>query len=196
MHFNSIKKHLKPYKIYYSRSTTINHAFASAVAPSDVFDKDRIIDAIRMLGQDPDEPLKCAYCYAEAETWDHIFAIVKDSEFSGHGHRLGNLLPCCKSCNSNKGNSNWLEYLNKAERFSKVSEPNLEEKIKLIESYLLKYSIRDNFLENSAEMKDLRKIKDKVLDLLRQADSLAEAIRKKALRPMEADSDIPSSDVS
>ena len=55
----------------------------------------------------PDEDLACAYCGVKAQTWDHVYATVRDTHFSGFGHRLGNLLPCCKSCNSSKGNKDW-----------------------------------------------------------------------------------------
>ena len=98
--YRSVEKHLQPYVILSRRRTTINHAFASAIAP---FDDGRIREAVETLGQDPDADLRCAYCDKQAETWDHVFATVRDSRFSGHGHRLGNLLPCCKACNSAKG---------------------------------------------------------------------------------------------
>ena len=118
MRYTTIQNHLKPYSIIGRRRTTINHAFASAVATSDFFDPDRVAAAIRDLGQDPDNHLVCVYCGDLAETWDHVFATVKNSIFSGHGHRLGNRLPCCKPCNSAKGNKHWQTYL-----FSLTSEP-------------------------------------------------------------------------
>jgi len=106
-----MRSHLKPYVIVARRKTTINHAFAAAIAPSDEYTDESVREAIVFLGQDPDQPLRCAYCGDSAKTWDHVFATVKDSHFSGYGHRLGNLLPCCKPCNSAKGNKNWRSYL-------------------------------------------------------------------------------------
>ena len=106
MHYSTIRSHLKPYVIVARRRTTINHAFAAAIAPSDEYVADTVREAMQALGQDS-ERLLCVYCSAPAQTWDHVFATVKNSNFSGHGHRLGNLLPCCKPCNSAKGNKNW-----------------------------------------------------------------------------------------
>jgi 5-methylcytosine-specific restriction endonuclease McrA len=115
MHYKDVKRHLVPYRIFARRKTTINHAFAAAVAPCDDFAEEVVKDALRLLGQDPNKPLTCAYCDGAAETWDHVFATVKGSVFSGAGHRLGNLVPCCKPCNSKKGNRSWLTYITSRE---------------------------------------------------------------------------------
>jgi hypothetical protein len=109
--YSSIRIHLRPYNIVARRATTINHAFAAAIAPSDAYEEARIREAIRLLGQDPDTDLMCVYCDAPAKTWDHVFATVKQTKFSGFGHRLGNLVPCCKPCNSEKGNKPWDTFL-------------------------------------------------------------------------------------
>lgn len=102
MRLKTIATHLRPYRMLASRRTTINHMFAAAIAPNDIFDEQRVREAMILLGNDPDGDLACAYCGNPAETWDHVFATVKNSRFSGHGHQLGNLLPCCKQCNSRK----------------------------------------------------------------------------------------------
>ena len=104
MRYKDIRRYLKPYSMVASRATTINHAFAACIAPCDKYDEEVMRKAIIALGQDPDSDLLCVYCGDEAETWDHIHATVREKKFSGHGHRIGNLLPCCKTCNSKKGN--------------------------------------------------------------------------------------------
>jgi len=53
-----IKKHLSGYSIYSKRKTTINHAFASAIAPIDVYDEIRMKDALSYLGQNPNGNLQ------------------------------------------------------------------------------------------------------------------------------------------
>src|SRR5437870_262374 len=109
----SIRKYLRPYSIIGQRKTTVNHTFASAIAPTDIYDDAIVAEAIRALGQDPDDDLLCAYCDDnEADTWDHVVGLVKDQQFSGFGHTIGNLLPCCRQCNSRKGNKDWRAYLN------------------------------------------------------------------------------------
>lgn len=102
MRKTSLKGHLKPYSIFNKRRTTINHAFASALAPNDQYDETVIDDALRVLGQNPDDDLECVYCGREAETWDHLIGLVKNSQLRGYGHQIGNLIPCCRSCNSKK----------------------------------------------------------------------------------------------
>src|SRR5688572_14212995 len=93
------------------RTTTINHAFASALAPADPFDEARVLAAMELLGQTDRDNLTCTYCDDPAETWDHLRGLVVKSQFSGFGHVLGNLVPCCKPCNSKKGNAPWEEFL-------------------------------------------------------------------------------------
>jgi hypothetical protein len=61
MKIDSIKAHLQPYSIMKKRQTTINHAFASAIAPSDAYDAKTVKEAVAMLGQDPEKDLLCVY---------------------------------------------------------------------------------------------------------------------------------------
>ncbi|HVS69702.1 MAG TPA: hypothetical protein VHQ47_00435 [Phycisphaerae bacterium] len=180
MRYTSIKDHLKVYSIVAKRTTTINHAFAAAIAPHDDFDDVRVRGAIRMLGQDPDAEIACAYCGGAAETWDHVHATVADKEFSGHGHRLGNLLPCCKHCNSKKGNKDWRAYLGQM----KLPEAVRAERLERIGRYLEKYGIIDAVPEASAEYRELVRLREEVLERFRRADELAAKIREKA-RAME-----------
>lgn len=155
------------------RKTTINHAFAAAIAPCDEFVESRVREAIVCLGQDPDSDLLCVYCGAAAETWDHAFAIVQDSTFSGYGHRLGNLLPCCKPCNSKKGNKNWKQYLQSLNL--QTAEQN--ERIAIIDGYLRKFLAPDAILEHLPEYQELRRIKEKIINLMSEADDIAMKIR-------------------
>jgi len=76
MRYTGIKEHLKPYSIA-SRKSTIAYAFASAIAPHDEFDDEKVREAIVWLGQDPDSDLRCAYCDSGAKSWDHVNGIVK-----------------------------------------------------------------------------------------------------------------------
>jgi hypothetical protein len=177
MRYEDIKRHLKPFSICNRRKTTINHAFASAVAPCDNFDDETVRRAIRLLGQNPDEILMCAYCDRPAETWDHVFATVKASVFSGAGHRLGNLLPCCKPCNSSKGNKRWDLFLQTLHPES----PKLAEKTVVIQGYLDEFFVEDVPPADLPEYRELLKIKSEILELMGRADALATKIRAAAL---------------
>jgi hypothetical protein len=132
--------------------------------------------ALKVLGQDPDAELECAYCGFKAETWDHVHATVQDKQFSGYGHRLGNLLPCCKPCNSRKGNKNWLAYL----RTLPMTEPLLAEREKRINTYLTEFSAKDVVPEHLPEYEQLQELRRQVLQLFREADELASVVRKKS----------------
>jgi 5-methylcytosine-specific restriction endonuclease McrA len=177
MRYADIKRHLKPFSICNRRKTTINHAFASAVAPCDIFDDETVRTAIQLLGQNPDEDLKCVYCDRPAETWDHVFATVKASVFSGAGHRLGNLVPCCKPCNSSKGSKRWDLFL----RTLHPEAPKLAAKISAIQSYLDRFFVEDVPPADLPEYRELLKIKSEILDLMVRADTLAAKIRVTAL---------------
>jgi len=178
MHYKSIKQHLKPYGIFARRRTTINHAFAAAIAPHDDFDDKRIREALALLGQDPEAAILCAYCGREAETWDHVHATVMKSGFSGHGHRLGNLLPCCKPCNSKKGNKDWRQFLGKLQ----VPEAERIERERRIAKYLKKLSVLDAIPEQTPEYEELLRLRLQVLEIFKRADELAEKIRRQSNR--------------
>jgi hypothetical protein len=170
--YKSVRGHLKPYGIHARRRTTVNHAFAAAIAPNDVFDEARIRGAVRALGQDPDEDLRCVYCDAPAQTWDHVFATVHKGEFSGHGHRLGNLLPCCKPCNSAKGSREWRKFL--ATKGTGVAQ---QRRIELIQAYLDQFQVVDPVQVETGDHREMARIKREVLELLQKADIVASRIR-------------------
>ena len=175
MRFGDIKRHLAPYSIFAKRKTTINHAFAAAIAPSDDFDAAIVRKAIEVLGQNPTEELRCVYCDDSAETWDHVYATVRDSEFSGAGHRIGNLLPCCKPCNSKKGNKAW-------DSFIAIREPEglgRDARIARIRRYIEDYFVSDQIPRDMPEYARYLAVRDDVLRLMKQADIIAEQIRMK-----------------
>ena len=178
MRYKDIARHLRPYIIFAERRTTINHAFASAIAPFDPYDEDRVRAGVEQLGQDPDSNLLCAYCESPAETWDHVFATVKDSHFSGHGHRLGNLLPCCKPCNSAKGNKDWRRYISTL----KVAPETIAQRTKLIEDFLFRFGVVDMAPTQSKQYMELQNIRQEVLALLQRADDIAATIRGQTVR--------------
>ena len=180
---NKIKSHLSPspYSIYQKRKTTINNAFASAIAPMVEIDKANLDAALRLLGQDPDGDLECVYCGSDAETWDHMIGLVKKGELHGYGHQLGNLVPCCRKCNSEKGGKDWEDYLRK-----KLPESSAyTAKHSLITSYLKQFApIEFNRAEKllPKEWTRYREIKDEILRLMGEADIIAKSLRDAAKR--------------
>ena len=178
---HDLKRHLQDYSIFNKRKTTINHAFASALSTADSFNLEKINAAITILGQNPDNDLLCAYCDKQAETWDHIKAVVKDGKFSGHGHQISNLLPCCKDCNSKKGNKEWGTFLQEKkldnpDRVRRINEYISQDTSDLIE--ILNNNCKD-------ELTELMQIKEQVFELLKLGDEKAKIIRAKIRRQKE-----------
>ena len=171
-----IKRHLKNYSIFSNRSSTINHAFASALSIADDYDEEKIDIALKLLGQDPNADLLCAYCDRSAQTWDHIKAVVSKSSFSGHGHQINNLIPCCKDCNSAKGNKEWIVFL-------KIKNLDTKERIDKITNYINhNYLDTKNLLQTDDfkdDIKEYNSIKEQVFELLKIGDKKAKAIREK-----------------
>jgi len=173
-----IRRHLQDYSIHGKRKTTIAHAFASALSVADAYDVEKIDIALRTLGQDPDKDLLCIYCDRPAETWDHIMAIVKDGKFSGYGHQVGNLIPCCKDCNSKKGNRDWKEFLI-SKRPNERTNPDI---INKVESYIKNNTTQFKELideEINADIEKFEQIQNMVFDLMKLGDDQAKIIRDK-----------------
>jgi len=183
MRYRDIRRYLKPYSIVANRTTTVNHAFAAAIAPCDPYDEQKTRDAVRQLGQNPETDLVCVYCGSRAETWDHVHATVQDKRFSGFGHRLGNLLPCCKPCNSKKGNKTWSVYMDSLG----LDAAELTRRKRIIEDYLAQYRLLDAIPEQFPEYQQLQDLRRQVVEIFAQADVLADQLRLKASGLWQAD---------
>jgi hypothetical protein len=176
MRISSIKAHLRPYSIYQKRKTTINHAFASALAPFSEYSEQALSQALSMLGQSVHDDLVCVYCESPAKTWDHLTGLVKDSELHGFGHQLGNLVPSCSACNFRKGNRDWRDFVE-----DNVPEPRRSFLLDRLESYQEKLACRiDMEQARTTEVELWEKydaIKAKIHSLMQEADSLAATLR-------------------
>jgi len=171
----SIASHLKPYSIFKKRRTTIAHAFASALAPTDVYDEDKVIAALEALRQDPHN-LHCVYCFEPAETWDHLVNLVKNGESNGHGHQIGNLVPCCRRCNSAKGGKTFESYIDSLVPFDVKKRAMLKAPLRA-HAQLTKMSDSRPTARERKLLKQYREIQDHVLALLQEADACAAQIR-------------------
>lgn len=173
----SIRSHLAPYSIFSKRKTTVAHAFASALAPSDEFDKERVEAALDALGQKNLKQLTCVYCGELAQTWDHLENLVKDGKLNGYGHQIGNLVPCCRHCNSAKGGRSFQEYV-------ETLPLSAGEKGDLI-SRLKNHLGRANPINRSGldaqgqeALEKLTAIQVQLLKLMEEADTYAQVIRR------------------
>ncbi len=183
-----IKPHLRPYSIVQRRKTTINHAFASALAPCDQYDEDRLTLAMTALGQTDLADLRCVYCGDAAETWDHLVGLVKDSELNGYGHQVGNLVPSCRVCNSRKGNRDWRDFVR-----STIPEPARRARVEsVLGEYLRTFATEVDLsrarAEHPQEWEQYVSAKHQIIDLMAQADLLAAQLRLQVAKPAEPES--------
>jgi hypothetical protein len=126
------------------------------------------------LGQDPDA-LTCVYCDVRADTWDHVVGTVSNKEFSGVGHRLRNLVPCCSRCNTRKGKKCWRKYLNTLDQ----PVPERRKRAKLIEKHIEGCeSDSSKAWRNFPEYKQLQATRDEIRKLMEKGDELAATIRE------------------
>lgn len=177
MKLETIKKYLRPQKIS-GRRSTFSNAFASALASHDEYDRELVAQAINQLGQSPDDDLTCVYCDSQAATWDHLFKRVDAGEFSGYGHHIRNLVPCCRTCNESKGGKPWHEWIDK------LSRPDAPARKSLIESYIAgganqKVTLDEIQALAGEEIARYRDIRQQVFALLAEADAIANQIRGK-----------------
>jgi hypothetical protein len=133
--------------------------------------------ALRLLGQDPEDDLKCVYCGLRADTWDHLIGLVKNAELRGYGHQLGNLVPCCRVCNSKKGAKDWDVHLREI-----LPDPSaFDAKYALLVLYRDRYAFPVN-LEQAAELLPEEwarycQIKQEIFRLMAEADKIATRLR-------------------
>ena len=176
----SIKKYLKPYSILSKRKTTINHAFASALAPYDDYDEEKLNEALMVLEQSSGVNLRCVYCGKDAETWDHLVGLVKDSNFSGYGHQIWNLVPCCTKCNTKKGKKNWKQFL-KEKELNPRKRKKMEKRLGIYAKKFLPkvLNAEDIGKKYPKDMEKYNKLKTKIFELMKEADKTAKNVRKK-----------------
>jgi 5-methylcytosine-specific restriction endonuclease McrA len=165
---------LRPREIT-ARKGTIQSAFAAAIAPHDEYAEEEARKLLQQLGQKPDA-LTCVYCDASADTWDHVVGTVSSGEFSGTGHRLRNLVPCCSPCNTSKGKKKWSDYLDGLRQPASIRN----KRVKRIAAHI-KGCKEDSSMawRNFPEYKRLQATRDEILKLMEEGDGLAETIRKK-----------------
>lgn len=177
MRLKSIKTHLRPYSIVQKRKTTVNNMFASALAPCDPYDVQQLTLAMEALGQSDLDNLVCVYCGKAAQTWDHLVALVRNSELHGYGHQIGNLVPSCKACNSLKGNREWRDFLH-----ATMPDPTQRERLEAaLEAHVTTYATAVDLsrpqTEYPVQWQRYAEIRQQILQLMEEADRLADQLR-------------------
>lgn len=155
----------------------MSHAFASALAPVDEYNKDRIQAAMTELGLVSDN-LACVYCASPAETWDHLVNLVKAGELNGYGHQLGNLVPCCRHCNSKKGSKSYEVFIDAMQGLDERRKSALKQKLSA-HLQLSKPTTFEHASGRSRELLDeIDAIKRSIIGLMGDADKKIQELRE------------------
>jgi hypothetical protein len=178
MKIESIKKHLSPYSIYQKRHTTIAHAFASALAPVDVYDEAKLLNALKAFGQKDADDIRCVYCEKPAQTWDHLVCLVKKGELNGYGHQIGNLVPSCKDCNSSKGAKDFRVFVAGLISLSDAQKKRLLTRLENHQQLAKPFKAGDSPADIRKKLDQLKSLKAKIYDLMKQADAIASEIKE------------------
>ena len=125
----------------------------------------------------------CAYCGQEATHLDHLNPMIRDNEPTGYGTDPGNLVPCCKKCNTPKSNMEWEDFMRSSKcehkaKPNKTIQESIDERIQNIRDFqtaipakhtdltaVMKQQWKDRW--NALEQ-ELKKTEDMLLDMKRQ----------------------------
>lgn len=123
---------------------------------------------------------KCAYCGQEATHLDHLHPMVRNNEPTGYGTDPGNLVPCCKKCNTPKGNMDWEDFIHSSNcehtvKPNKTIQESIDERVRTIKDFqkampakhtdltaLMKQQWKDRW--NALEQ-ELKKTEDMLMDM-------------------------------
>jgi len=155
----------------------VAHAFASALAPCDEYDQTKIAQALIALGQKDLNQLACVYCWRPGQTWDHLENLVKAGRFNGYGHQIGNLVPSCRKCNSEKGGKSFRAYGSADARLTEGERTAL---IRRLENHLALAKPIGPGAPNPERQETLSKfleVQVQILRLMDEADKYAKLLR-------------------
>lgn len=118
----------------------------------------------------------CAYCGGEATHLDHLYALVKNRIPTGYGTEPANLVPCCDSCNSQKGNTNWKKYM-KSNKCNHI-DGDVQKRINNIKKF--QKTMPAKKIELTDQIKDeLKQIQDNLEKQLKEIEDEISSMKQK-----------------
>ena len=93
-----------------SRTSTIARSMASTIVPRIPCTPEDNMKIASILQMDLDKPT-CVYCGQPANHLDHLHPLIVDIFPSGYCSDPGNLVPCCRRCNQDKGSDDWESFM-------------------------------------------------------------------------------------
>ena len=166
-----------------SRESTIRRAVFKNMIPWNTPTDKEIEESLEKLKMNKND-IRCVYCGEKATTLDHINSLVENKKPTGYINEIANLVPCCQSCNSSRGNKYWKDWMlnSNTEKSPKGRNiPNLEAKAKNIEDYIndmnpQKISIKD--LLGEKKYNETMGLMEEVITLLVRLDDMCKENRK------------------
>lgn len=100
--------------------------------------------------------------------------MVRNQRYAGRGHRLGNLVPSCRECNSSKGSKDWRQFAAK----SGVALDRVE-RLEAYENLLTDVCDQDELEERYPDlMAAYSGLRASVNNMLKVADGIAAEIQR------------------
>ena len=146
----------------------------AALARFEPYDEQRTTKALKQLGQRNLKALTCVYCSEPASTWDHVVNLVVGKKLNGFGHQLGNLVPCCGGCNSNKRDTEFKVFVETLNLMTK----DKQKLCKRLEAHQKNYAKEQTYSADEKKLADaLSILMEKVGNLLKEADGIVAEAR-------------------
>lgn len=140
-----------------ARTSSITNTFYASILPFNKFTDEDVNSRLVTLGYSnveiENENICCIYCGAEANTWDHLYPLIKNRKATGYYHDISNMVPSCNTCNSSKGSKDYKEWLSK----------NASTKRSISEEYRNKAINRINRALEITPVRNISEILNKVL---------------------------------
>ena len=137
---------------------------------------------------------KCAYCGQPATHLDHLHPMIRDNEPTGYGTDPGNLVPCCRKCNTPKGNMDWEDFMRSSKcehtaKPNKTLQESIDERIQNIRDFQAAIPARHTILTAAMKQQwkdrwndleqELKKTEDMLMDMKRQLYGHSAPVKQK-----------------
>lgn len=176
-----------------SRTSTIAKSLATSIIPRIEPTQDEINRVKAFFPVDGELKLKCAYCSDPATEWDHFHPLIKDKKPSGYVTEIFNLVPCCRNCNSSKGNREWRDWMENSNSEKSPQRRKDPELIKANKDRLEEYDDTKKFPKRIIEWSNVDGFKkywenyDKICEAIDEAQNQAEEVKKNLATIIELD---------
>ena len=109
-----------------ARSSTISNAFIQTLTPWITEKEEKGVEVYTKYCEENNgcnfNMSRCFYCGAPASSSDHIVPLVSERRPTGAITEIYNLVPCCSTCNSSKGNKTFEEWYNETTIIDVIKE--------------------------------------------------------------------------